>query len=88
MRREDELIAKQTDPPTLTNLTIQVDIRVLAYARWQALKDATSVNAVLEEHLSTYAGVPAAPRVRRLPRPPSVRAIRQEAIRRHRAGWG
>lgn len=74
-------------PPKFVNLTIQVDEYVLHYARWEALKQGTSVNAVMEEYLATFAGVPAAPRVRRLPRPPSPRSIQREAMRRHRAGW-
>lgn len=73
--------------PRLTNLTILVDDFVLLHARWRALKEGTSVNAVLEAYLAEYAGVPAAPRERRLPRPPRPRDIYREGLRRHRSGY-
>ena len=40
----------------MTNLTITVDERTLKSARIRALEEGTSVNAVLREHLETYAG--------------------------------
>ncbi len=41
----------------MTNLTITVDEQTLKKARMRALEEGTSVNAVLREHLETYAGV-------------------------------
>ncbi len=41
----------------MSNLTIQIDREVLRYARLRALKEGTSVNAVLREYLENYAGV-------------------------------
>ena len=76
-----------TPQPRLTNLTILVDDFVLLHARWRALKEGTSVNAVLEAYLAEYAGVPAAPRPRRLPRPPRPMDIYREGLRRHRSGY-
>lgn len=39
------------------NLTIAVDDEVLKRARIRALEEGSSVNAVLREHLESYAGV-------------------------------
>lgn len=41
----------------MTNLTITVDEETLKKARMRALEEGTSVNAVLRDHLETYAGV-------------------------------
>jgi hypothetical protein len=41
----------------MTNLTIVVDEQTLKKARIRALEEGTSVNAVLRDHLETYAGV-------------------------------
>jgi hypothetical protein len=75
-------------PPEYTNLTIQIEPFILHYARWQAFKSGTSLNAILEDFLADYAGVERSVRRRRIPRPPSIRAYRNEALRRHRAGLG
>lgn len=40
----------------MANLTIVVDDRVLKRARMRALEDGTSVNAVVREYLTAYAG--------------------------------
>ena len=41
----------------MTNLTITVDEETLKKARIRALEEDTSVNAVLREHLESYAGL-------------------------------
>ncbi len=53
-----------------TNLTLKIDQQVLLYARWRALREGTSVNAVVESFLSEYAGrIPEGePKRRRAPR--------------------
>ena len=73
-------------PPKLTNLTIVVDHWVLLHAYWKAIQEQTSLNAVLEEYLSEWTGVPLAiRRRRRLPRPRPMHIYR-EALRRERFG--
>ena len=71
-------------PPKLTNLTILVDDWVLLHAYWRASTEGTSINALLEQFLSEWTGVPLAVRHRR--RPPSFRPMRiyREALRRER----
>lgn len=63
-----------------TNLTIKIDQQVLLYARWRALREGTSVNAVVEQFLAEYAGKEPAgePKRRRAPRiaPRSPRVTR------------
>ena len=56
--------------PDQTNVTFKVDQQVLLYARWRALKEGTSVNAVVEAFLAEYAGKEPAgePKRRRAPR--------------------
>lgn len=53
-----------------TNLTLKIDQQVLLYARWRALREGTSVNAVVEAFLAEYAGrIPeGVPKRRRAPR--------------------
>ena len=59
--------------PDITNVTIKVDQQVLLYARWRALREGTSVNAVVADFLAEYAGkqAEAEPKRRRAPRLPS-----------------
>ena len=41
----------------MSNLTIQIDREVLLQARMRALREGTSVNAILREYLERYAGL-------------------------------
>ena len=40
----------------VTNLTVKIDRQVLLHARWRALREGTSVNAVVSAFLEEYAG--------------------------------
>lgn len=80
-------MARDDAEPRLVNLTIRVDDYVLLHARWRALREQTSVNAVLADFLSAYAGVATRVRATRPPRAPRPRDIYEEALRRSRAGF-
>ena len=59
--------------PDVTNITFKIDQQVLLYARWRALKEGTSLNAVVSDFLAEYAGRQAEnqPKRRRTPRLPT-----------------
>ncbi len=42
--------------PDATNITFKIDQQVLLYARWRALREGTSLNAVVGDFLAEYAG--------------------------------
>ena len=54
----------------VTNITFKVDQQIVLYARWRALREGTSLNAVVADFLAEYAGREAEgpPKRRRAPR--------------------
>ena len=76
--------------PRLINLTIRVDDYVLLHARWRAMREGTSINAVLADFLSNYAGVATRVIHHRTVRPIRPRTIYEEARRaegHRKTGW-
>ena len=83
------LIADPEREPIFINLTVRVDNFVLSFARFRAFRDGTSLNSVIADMLSDYAGVPAHAVDRRRPRPVHrPRTIYEEARREERRWRG
>jgi hypothetical protein len=92
MPDDEEVTRRMADPmrePIFINLTVRVDNFVRAFARFRAWRDGTSLNAVIADMLSDYAGVPAKAIDRRRPRPViRPRTIYEEARREDRRWRG
>jgi hypothetical protein len=67
--------------PRFINLTVRVDTICLMYARLRAMREGTSLNAMLAEWVAAYSGKPYDPPPSRQPRMPRPRDVFDEAYR-------